>query len=311
MYTTAGQALLYAVPEGLSTVAAAQWREWVRATAGAAKAARKPDSLGNRLVETFGSTGRSLSSYFSRSHKVAPLSGPAVPPTDPETAHQPPEWDGVLQARPELCPMLLHTLTGAPDFICMTAGVGTAERRLLVGCTPTDLQVLFLQYILLLPQSGRQHDYACLCSRAGGSTAAMSRHVRGSHSHNGLLPRPPSFTVSDCPMNTLSHTTILWRPAVFRGRPMHSVLLVLTVDWGGGIAVRNLPHFYRNFSVMPRFKNFVFPLRKILCLPSLLLGTLYVYVFSSVLHVICVAGRFLVLCSQNVIHSGGQSFRQW
>ena len=40
---------------------------------------------------------------------------------------------------------------------------------------------------------------------------------------------------------------------------------------GGGFAVRNfpqftaiLPQFYRNFSVMPLFKNFIFPLRKIL-----------------------------------------------
>ena len=56
---------------------------------------------------------------------------------------------------------------------------------------------------------------------------------------------------------------------------------------------------------------FIFPLRKILSLPSLLLCTLYVYVFSSVVHVICVAGRFLFLCSQNVIHSWGHSFRQW
>ena len=62
---------------------------------------------------------------------------------------------------------------------------------------------------------------------------------------------------------------------------------------GGGVGVRNLPQFYRNFSVMPLFKNFIFPLRNILSLPSLLRGTLYVYVFSSVLHVIFVAGRFL------------------
>ena len=57
---------------------------------------------------------------------------------------------------------------------------------------------------------------------------------------------------------------------------------------------RNLPQFYRNFSVMPLFKNFIFPLRKILSLPSLLLGTLYVYVFSSAQHVIYVAARFSV-----------------
>ena len=49
---------------------------------------------------------------------------------------------------------------------------------------------------------------------------------------------------------------------------------------------------------MPLFKNFIFPLRKILSLPSLLLGTLYVYVFSSVLHVIYVAGRFSVFVFQ-------------
>ena len=45
---------------------------------------------------------------------------------------------------------------------------------------------------------------------------------------------------------------------------------------------------------MPLPKNFIFLLRKILSLPSLLLGTLYMYVFSSVLHVIYVAGRFSV-----------------
>ena len=45
---------------------------------------------------------------------------------------------------------------------------------------------------------------------------------------------------------------------------------------------------------MPLFKNYIFPLRKILSLPSLLLGTLCVYVFSSVLYVIYVAGRFSV-----------------
>ena len=88
--------------------------------------------------------------------------------------------------------------------------------------------------------------------------------------------------------------------------------------WGGGdcgpqftAIYRNLPQFYRNFSVMPLFKNFIFPLKKILSLPSLLLGTLYVFVFSSVLHFICVAGRFPFLCSQNVIHSWRQSFWQW
>ena len=68
-------------------------------------------------------------------------------------------------------------------------------------------------------------------------------------------------------------------------------------DWGGGLRsaiYRNLPQFYRNFSVMPLFKNFNFPLRKNLSLPLMSLGTLYVSVFSSVLHVICVAGRFSV-----------------
>ena len=62
---------------------------------------------------------------------------------------------------------------------------------------------------------------------------------------------------------------------------------------GGGLGSAILPQFYRNFSMMPLFKNFIFPLRNILSLPSLLRGTLYVYVFSSVLHVIFVAGRFL------------------
>ena len=63
---------------------------------------------------------------------------------------------------------------------------------------------------------------------------------------------------------------------------------------GGGGKVRNLLQFYRNFSVMTLFKIFIFPQRKIIPLPLLSLGTLYVYVFSSVLHVICVAGRFSV-----------------
>ena len=55
---------------------------------------------------------------------------------------------------------------------------------------------------------------------------------------------------------------------------------------GGGLRsaiYRNLLQFYGNFSVMPLFKNFIFPLRKILSLPSLLLGPLYMYVLSSVL----------------------------
>ena len=64
---------------------------------------------------------------------------------------------------------------------------------------------------------------------------------------------------------------------------------------GGDRAIyRNLPQLYRNFSVMPLFKNFNFQMRKNISLPSLSLGTLYVHVFSSVLHVICVAGRFSV-----------------
>ena len=80
----------------------------------------------------------------------------------------------------------------------------------------------------------------------------------------------------------------------------------MCVAGGGGLRsaiYRNLPQFYRNFSVMPLYKIFIFPQRKILSQPSLLLGTLYVYVFSSVLHVICVAGRFLFLCFFYVIHS--------
>ena len=48
------------------------------------------------------------------------------------------------------------------------------------------------------------------------------------------------------------------------------------------------------FSVMPLFKNFNFPPRKNISLPLLSLGALYVSVFSSVLHVVCVAGRFSV-----------------
>ena len=46
--------------------------------------------------------------------------------------------------------------------------------------------------------------------------------------------------------------------------------------------------------MMSLFKIFNFPLRKNVSLSSLSLGTLYVYVFSYVLHVICVAGRFSV-----------------
>ena len=66
----------------------------------------------------------------------------------------------------------------------------------------------------------------------------------------------------------------------------------LSYIWGGR-GLRSA--IYRNLvSVMHLFKNFIFPLRKILSLPSLLLGTLYVYVFSFVLHVIYVAGRFSV-----------------
>ena len=73
---------------------------------------------------------------------------------------------------------------------------------------------------------------------------------------------------------------------------------------GGGIAVRNLPQFDCNFSAMPRFQNFIFPLRKIRSLPSLSLGTLYGYVFSSVLHVIFVAGLFLFLWKASVTSNG-------
>ena len=46
---------------------------------------------------------------------------------------------------------------------------------------------------------------------------------------------------------------------------------------GGGLRsaiYRNLPQFYCNFSVLPRFKIFIFPLRRFLSLPLLLLGTL-------------------------------------
>ena len=77
----------------------------------------------------------------------------------------------------------------------------------------------------------------------------------------------------------------------------HLALDAATATGGGGLRsaiYRNLPQFYRNFSVMPLFKNFNFPLRKNLSLSLLSLGTLYVSVFSSVLHIICVAGRFSV-----------------
>ena len=66
---------------------------------------------------------------------------------------------------------------------------------------------------------------------------------------------------------------------------------------GGGVEVRNLPQFYRNFTAIFQwclFKNFNFPLRKNLSLSLLSLGTLYVSVFSSVRHIICVVGRFSV-----------------
>ena len=52
----------------------------------------------------------------------------------------------------------------------------------------------------------------------------------------------------------------------------------LRLGWGGGglqsTIYRNLLQFYCNFAVMPLFKNFFFPLKKILSLPSLSLGTL-------------------------------------
>jgi hypothetical protein len=67
--------------------------------------------------------------------------------------------------------------------------------------------------------------------------------------------------------------------------------------WGGGIEVRNLPQFT---AIFPQFfsdvsiQKFQFSPEENLSLSSLSLGTLYVYVFSYVLHVICVAGRFSV-----------------
>ena len=70
----------------------------------------------------------------------------------------------------------------------------------------------------------------------------------------------------------------------------------LVVCWGGGVEVRNLPQFTAflpQFFSDASFQN-IFPLRKILTLPSLSLCTLYMYVFSSVFRVICVAGRFSV-----------------
>ena len=70
----------------------------------------------------------------------------------------------------------------------------------------------------------------------------------------------------------------------------------------GGVEVYNLPQFYHNFSVMSPFKNFNFSLGKNCSVSALSLGTLYVYVFSNVVHVICVAGRFYFLCSQNVVY---------
>ena len=71
---------------------------------------------------------------------------------------------------------------------------------------------------------------------------------------------------------------------------------------GGGFAVRNFPQFT---AILPQFfsdasiQKFHFSPEENTFLPSLSLGTLYVYVFSSVLHVIFVAGRFLFFVFPN------------
>ena len=83
-------------------------------------------------------------------------------------------------------------------------------------------------------------------------------------------------------------------------------------SWGGGIAVRNLPHFTAIlpqffFSVMPLFKNFIFPLPKNSFTP--LADTRHT-VRCMCSHMSCVSfvwqDTSLLLCSQNVIHFWGQ-----
>ena len=75
---------------------------------------------------------------------------------------------------------------------------------------------------------------------------------------------------------------------------------------GGGICGPQFPAIYRNFTaILPQFfsdasiQKFHFSPEENTFLPSLSLGTLYVYVFSSVLHVIFVAGRFLFFVFPN------------
>ena len=74
----------------------------------------------------------------------------------------------------------------------------------------------------------------------------------------------------------------------------------------GGICGPQFPAIYRNFTaILPQFfsdasiQKFHFSPEENTFLPSLSLGTLYVYVFSSVLHVIFVAGRFLFFVFPN------------
>ena len=118
------------------------------------------------------------------------------------------------------------------------------------------------------------------------ASAATSMALRGIGVPPGA-PQPALHGSDYCCENVM-----LWRGVQRTCRCICSK--IAGIELSGGIAVRNLPQFYRNFSMMPLFKNFSFPLRKILSLPSLLLGTLCVYVFSSLLHVIYVAGRFSV-----------------
>ena len=79
-----------------------------------------------------------------------------------------------------------------------------------------------------------------------------------------------------------------------------------TLNWGGGIAVRNLPQFYRNFPVMPLFKIFIFPEENSFLPFAVTRHTARV----CCSHLSCMSfmwqDAFLFLCSQNVIHFWGQ-----
>ena len=127
------------------------------------------------------------------------------------------------------------------------------------------------------------------CGNLDPPTPAFTQPVR---------PHPPPFSSPFQPV-------VGGRAAVELPLPPSSPTGATPASWrgptlGGGLRsaiYRNLPQFYPNFSVMLLFKNFNFSLRKNLSLSLLSLGTLYVSVFSSVLDIICVAGRFSVFVS--------------